>query len=152
MLASRLAYVAGVLLIVSGAGGGAGLVKLAVSIVLSVLGPGANRALVLGVVFVGLLLAFLASLGGVTVILGGWVVRRHSRRAGAFLIALGAGVGLLGLILHAVALVWGGGSVLRWLLGVGTSLGGVGILLSVVARRVAVRDRRRQLLRSKATH
>lgn len=86
---------------------------------------------------VGLILAVLASLGGITVLVGGWIVQHRSRRLGAFLIGVGAGAGLLGFLVH-VLIVWlAGANVVAWLAGFLLSAGGLGIVLALVAQGMA---------------
>lgn len=79
-------------------------------------------------------LIFIASLGGVAVICGGALIGAGRTSIGKLFILLGTGAGLLGLLL-AVALpgLQQGSAALA----IGTTTGTVGIVLSIVARKIA---------------
>lgn len=79
------------------------------------------------------ILIFIASLGGIAVIAGGLLIGKNKIGTGKFLIALGAGLGLIGLIFSVlVAYVEGNLTIGSFL-----SIGSIGLILSIVARVVA---------------
>jgi len=75
----------------------------------------------------------IASLGGISVIAGGLLIGKNRVLTGKFLIFLGAGMGLIGLIVSIVV------AVTENPLGISrfTSTGGIGLILSIVARSIA---------------
>ena len=80
--------------------------------------------------FVFAILIFIASLGGLSVIAGGILIGKNKIRTGKFLILLGAGMGLVGLI-FTVAVAYVEGSLT---LGSFFSIGTIGLILSIIAR------------------
>jgi hypothetical protein len=131
--AALLAYVAGVLLIIAGFSGGTGLLQLGDRLAREYLPADIAVTTHLAIT----LLVFIAGLGGVAVIVGGMLWTRAWERTGGLFVGLGAGVGALGLVLLlAVSLLSGrAAQFLVWLLGPA----GVGVLLSILARREASR-------------
>jgi hypothetical protein len=129
--AAALAVIAGVLLVLAHAQGATALVQLGDKLAITFLpqGIGAPVHLVLSVLLV------IAGLGGVAVILGGVLVYKDLLRSGRLCIALGAGVGLLGMIL-LVFIALASSEELRL---VGYLLGpaGLGVVLSILARHWA---------------
>lgn len=83
------------------------------------------------IVFV--ILIFIASLGGISVIIGGLLIGKNKVRTGKFTISLGAGIGLIGLIVSIVMAVVANSLII----GEFMSVGGIGLILSIVARVVA---------------
>ncbi|KYK26411.1 hypothetical protein AYK20_08920 [Thermoplasmatales archaeon SG8-52-1] len=77
-------------------------------------------------------LIFIASLGGLSVIAGGLLIGKNKIRTGKFLILLGAGMGLVGLI-FTVAVAYAEGSLT---LGSFFSIGTIGLVLSIIARLI----------------
>ena len=76
------------------------------------------------------ILIFIASLGGISVIIGGLLIGKNKVGTGKFIITLGAGLGLIGLIFSlAVAYIEGDFTV-----GSFFSIGMIGLILSIVAR------------------
>ena len=86
---------------------------------------------VINIVFA--VLIFIASLGGISVIIGGLLIGKENIRIGKFLILLGAGLGLIGLLVSIVIAVYQGSSVMS----IFSSVGSIGIVLSIVARKIA---------------
>ena len=82
--------------------------------------------------FVFAILIFIASLGGLSVITGGILIGKNKIRTGKFLILLGAGMGLVGLI-FTVAVAYVEGSLT---LGSFFSIGTIGLVLSIIARSI----------------
>ena len=82
------------------------------------------------------ILIFIASLGGIAVIAGGLLIGKDKIRTGKFLIALGAGFGLIGLIFSiAVAYMEKNLTISSFL-----SIGAIGLILSIVARIIAKKE------------
>jgi hypothetical protein len=129
--AALLALAGGSLLLLAHARAGTLLLEVGRALALTLLpadmAPAAQLAL--AVMFL------IAGLGGAAVLLGGILFWKGWMRTGSLLVALGAGAGLLGLLVLAVlALASGEGQrLLAWLLGPA----GVGLGLSILARRAA---------------
>lgn len=79
------------------------------------------------------ILLFFATLGGVTVIIGGGLIYKGSVRSGKFLIFLGTGFGLIGLIIAIIISIYK----FKLELGLQFSLSGIGVILSIIARSLA---------------
>jgi hypothetical protein len=78
-------------------------------------------------------LIFIASLGGIAVIAGGILIGKDKVRLGKFIIALGAGLGLIGLIFSLIVTYIEG----NFTIGSYLSIGTIGLILSIVARALA---------------
>ena len=76
------------------------------------------------------ILIFIASLGGISVILGGLLIGKDKIGLGKFLIILGAGMGIIGLIV-SIYYAYGSGGLDIWSF---FSIGFIGLLLSIIAR------------------
>jgi len=124
-----LAVVAGILLILAGGNGVATWESILNFVTTHIMDNGIVQS-----VFVVLL--FLASLGGVAVIAGGVFIGQEKIRTGKFLISLGTGVGLIGLLSSIVV------AYVEHDLHVGSflSVGVVGLILSIVARVIVKRE------------
>jgi hypothetical protein len=131
--AVRLAVAAGLLLLLAHAGGETVLLGLGDSLARAFLPP--EAAATAHVAF--LALVFIASLGGLAVLLGGVFYHQGWMGLGNLFVALGAGTGLLGLlVLVGLSLASGRGlALLGWLLGPA----GLGVVLSILARREVAR-------------
>jgi len=81
-------------------------------------------------------LIFIASLGGISVIAGGLLIGKHKLGTGKFLITLGAGLGLIGLIV-AIIIAYTEGNLT---LGSFFSIGIIGLILSIIARMMAKKE------------
>lgn len=81
-------------------------------------------------------LIFIASLGGISVIIGGVLVGKNKIRTGKLFIMLGAGLGLIGLIFSIIV------AILENNLTIGTyfSIGFIGLILSIIARLMIKKD------------
>lgn len=141
--AVRLAVASGVLLALAGAPGSALLYLVALSLVAPLLPPAwlpvANA--------LALALTLLAALGGGSVLLGAWALGRRRDVLGRTLVHVGAGMGALGLLLHALALAVDEGptaavTALATLHGAGVALA---VAAGVRAPRVRVRGTRLRL-------
>jgi hypothetical protein len=82
--------------------------------------------------FVFAILIFIASLGGLSVIAGGILIGKNKIRTGKFLILLGAGMGLIGLIFSVVVAYVEGSLTLGSFFSIGT----IGLVLSIIARLI----------------
>ncbi len=78
-------------------------------------------------------LLFVASLGGIAVILGSILISKEKTKIGKFTISLGAGMGLFGLIIALVIAISEQSPTIAGF----ASTGGIGIILSIYARRLA---------------
>ena len=78
-------------------------------------------------------LIFIASLGGISVIFGGILIYKNKVRLGRFIIALGAGLGLLGLIFSIIVAYSENNLTFSSFL----SIGMIGLILSIIARFIA---------------
>jgi len=79
------------------------------------------------------ILIFIASLGGLAVIIGGILIGKENLSTGRFLIMLGAGMGIIGLIV-SIYIAYVEGSLT---IGSFFSIGFMGLLLSIIARSMA---------------
>jgi hypothetical protein len=87
-------------------------------------------------------LIYIASLGGIAVIIGGILIAMHREGTGKFVIGLGAGVGLIGLIIMFVEAYLTGGvaAIMDVLTLVSQSIAWIGVILSILARRMTSAD------------
>ena len=76
------------------------------------------------------ILIFIASLGGLSVIIGGLLIGRDKIRTGKLFITLGAGLGLIGLIISIIITIMEN----NFLIGSFFSVGAIGLILSIIAR------------------
>ena len=88
------------------------------------------------------ILLYIASLGGIAVIIGGILIAMERIGIGKFVIGLGAGVGLFGLIIMLVeAYLAGGVAALTEILTlISQSIAWIGVIMSIVARSRAKSD------------
>lgn len=103
---ANAAYLAGVILLLAGATGNAVLYVYLIDLA----APHLPLELREVASLVSFLLVFLASLGGVSVILGGYLIERGHRIPGKFVVGLGAGSSLLGFLLHLGVVALQGGN------------------------------------------
>jgi hypothetical protein len=89
---------------------------------------------IIQIIFV--VLIFIASLGGIAVIAGGLLIGKDKVGIGKFVIALGAGMGIIGLIFSSYVSYKQGSLTI----GSFTSVGAIGIILSIIARYTAEGD------------
>lgn len=129
--ASQLAAAAGVLLVLANVAGGSFLLTVSDALAATYLPPDIAAPLHL---LISLLL-LIAGLGGLAVLLGALLYRRGAARLGNFVVDLGAGTGLLGLLLLVGVSIASGEErgIVAWLIGPA----GLGVLLSILARREA---------------
>ncbi|MFX1561738.1 MAG: hypothetical protein ACFFDP_00325 [Promethearchaeota archaeon] len=123
--------ISGILLIIGGATGGVGLFGT-LPFIAAVLGLPAEIMMIINIAL--LILEFIASLGGIAVIIGVLLVAKERIGFGKLLIMLGAGMGLFGLILFGVAMFLSGyltASLVPFIL---SSPGLLGAIMSIFAR------------------
>jgi hypothetical protein len=85
------------------------------------------------------ILMYIAGLGGVGVIIGGYLLTTDRVGTGKFVIGIAAGMGLIGLIIYLAQLYMTGGIalVLDMVSLLSQSAGWIGAVLSIVARQMA---------------
>ena len=140
MLTSTRNRTAGILAVIGGLfiliGGGTGMARFLSElseIVQDLLG-GKNET----VETIFWILIIIAALGGISVIIGGLLIYKEYIIPGKILTALGAGIGVIGLILGIVT-AFAKGEELQFFSWLTTSLMGIGLVLSLVARMIAKR-------------
>ena len=80
-----------------------------------------------------LILIAIAALGGIAVIIGGIFIGKGLKRTGKILILIGVGVSIIGLIITLLIMLTHASTALQ----IGSSVGFIGILLSILARLLA---------------
>jgi hypothetical protein len=82
------------------------------------------------------ILIFIAFLGGIAVIIGGYLILKDFPIAGKILIILGTSMGIIGLIINLISAIYRGetGNFLNWLT---TSFAGIGVIMAIAAQRIA---------------
>lgn len=79
------------------------------------------------------ILLFIASLGGISVMIGGYLIGKNNVKTGKFFIMLGAGIGLIGLLISIII-----GIIQESItFGVFFTIGATGLILSIIARMIA---------------
>ena len=121
-----IAIVAGILLIISGISGMATWETIKDYVTMHVID---NE--IVQIVFA--ILIFIASLGGISVIIGGMLIGKNKIGLGKLFITLGAGLGLIGLIFSIIVAFTEDSLTL----GSFFSIGMLGLILSIVARMLA---------------
>jgi len=83
------------------------------------------------------ILVYIAGLGGIAVIIGGILFLMNRIGTGKFVIGLGAGIGLIGLIIMLAEAVIAGGveALLDVVTLISQSIAWIGVILSIIARR-----------------
>ena len=134
--AAGIAVLAGAFLIIANASGSAGILGLAIEFVIVRVGGDVSNFLsqVLDI------LEYVGSFGGVSVIGGGILIYAGRRTIGRFVIGLGAGMGVFGLLfILGSSLLQGFTYTLSLLIVMSQSLAWIGVILSVVAALLARR-------------
>lgn len=124
-----IAIIAGILLLIAGVSGTA--TWEAIKGFVASQFPGNE---ILETVFV--VLIFIASLGGIAVIIGGLLIGKKKTKTGRLLILLGAGIGIIGLMFSIIVAYSEGSLTLGSFLSIGT----IGIILSIAARIIAKKE------------
>lgn len=127
--AMAIAIVAGILLLIAGVSGAATWEAIK-----DFVNTHLMDNIIVQIVFI--VLIFIASLGGLAVIIGGLLIGKNKVGAGKFLISLGAGLGLLGLIFSIVVAYTENNLIISSFF----SIGAIGLILSIVARIVAKKE------------
>jgi len=122
-VAVGLAIVAGILLLIAGVSGLATWETIKEFVTEHVVDNS-----IVQVVFA--VLIFIASLGGISVIIGGLLIWKDTIKTGKFLITLGAGLGLIGLIFSIIVGIIEG----SFAIGSFFSIGAIGLIISIIAR------------------
>lgn len=88
------------------------------------------------------ILLYIAALGGIAVIIGGIMIAMDRVGTGKFVIGLGAGVGLFGLIITLIEAYLAGGvaALTDFLTLVSQSIAWIGVIMSIVARSMAKKE------------
>jgi hypothetical protein len=121
-----IAIVAGTLLLVSGINGIAAWEAIKTFVTTYLIDNIAVQ-----IIFAALI--FIASLGGISVITGGLLIGKNRVMTGKLIISLGTGMGLIGLIVSIVIAVIENSPFIDEFI----SVGGIGLILSIIARVVA---------------
>jgi hypothetical protein len=129
--AGILAIIGGILLFISGTAGMVDLLESLRDIVIEYMGDASST-----IENIFWVLIIIAMLGGISVIIGGYLIYKDHPIAGKILIMLGAGMGLIGLIINIIIAIYHGetGNFLNWLI---TTFAGIGIILAIIAQRIA---------------
>jgi hypothetical protein len=132
-MAGMLGIIGGILILIGGGTGMVGFLNELREIIKNIMGD-TNQTL--ETIF--WILIFIAALGGIAVIIGGLLIYKNHVIIGRILIALGAGIGIGGLIIGLIISLYRGAEseFFAWLT---TSLLGIGIILSLIARFAAKR-------------
>ncbi|MFP4051509.1 MAG: hypothetical protein ACLFVB_07205 [Thermoplasmata archaeon] len=126
--AGMIAVVGGVLMLIAGVTGASTWREIG-DIAIDITGVQS-----LGIVFQVLVL--IGSLGGLVVIVGGLILQK-SVTSGKILITIGAGFGIIGLIIFLVVTFMGDNPAANFISAIG--LGFIGLILTIVARQKAVK-------------
>lgn len=129
-----ICIIGGLLMFISSIVGSVSFYALVFSVVSGILGPVAAATLSI----VLLVFTYIALGGGISVIIGAIIVALGSYGIGKFIIALGAGMGLIGLIIFLITSILAG-SVISSIIGLilqilNGSYGFLGVLLTIIAR------------------
>ena len=124
--AMKIAIIAGILLLISGINGIAAWETIKDFVTSNI-----ADYFIIQIIFA--ILIFIASLGGLSVIAGGVLIGKGKVRTGKLLISLGAGLGLIGLIIA----IYIGYSESSLTIGSFFSMGAIGLIMSIIARFMA---------------
>jgi len=127
-----LSILSGILLMISGTSGSIGIYGTILSLLASYV---ENDLALLTLRVVAFALIFIASLGGVSVIFGGYLIHKSQVRMGKFIIGMGAGVGIPGLLLILITSIIGHS--FPAVIAEHGIIGWTGIILSLIARSTA---------------
>ncbi len=131
--AFSLALISGILLIISGSTGSIGLIRDIAAFFAPTLSPEALAAVTL----VLTILNVIAMLGGFSVIIGGFLFTKGRVRTGKFIIGIGAGMGLIGVLINLITLALNGALTVSMWVALFQSTSWIGIILSIIARMSA---------------
>ncbi|MFX1362368.1 MAG: hypothetical protein ACFE7A_02835 [Promethearchaeota archaeon] len=132
-----LATIAGIILIVSRTTGSLGFYETILNYIAAQFGG--EVAIVISYVLWAL--SIIASLGGFAAIIGGILIHRGRVTTGRFIISIGAGMGIIGLLVEiGSAALQGWTSLVGLIFAMTQSLSWIGIILSIVASLIARKD------------
>ncbi len=123
----------GFLLIISGATGNVGWLERLVDFLSLLLIPAQLEVAQMLLT----ILWYVASLGGVAVLIGAYLIKKSRQSLGKFIVGLGAGVGVTNLALLLIPVyLSGGGNFQAWLLilSIASTTNGLGLLLTILGR------------------
>lgn len=123
----------GILLIYAGATGSIGVFETIVDYAKNYLGS--TETTILEMLLIGL--GIIASLGGISVLVGAYLIRKERKGTGKFIVGIGAGMGLIGLILLIATTVMGREGLTgtyQLIAGMATGASGLGVLLTIFGR------------------
>ncbi|RLI39645.1 hypothetical protein DRO60_00655 [Candidatus Bathyarchaeota archaeon] len=133
-LSVALAVIGGFMLILGGVRGSLGLYGFLLSLLMEFLPPPYDTIVYVLLMF----LSALASLGGATVIAGGYLIYAGHVRLGKLLISIGSGTGVIGfVVLLASEALRGLGALIAFLGTLTSSLGWIGVVLCLLATLLA---------------
>ena len=124
-----IAIFAGVLLLISGVSGLATWETIKNFVTANIIDN-----YIVQIIFV--VLIFIASLGGISVIIGGLLIGKDKIGTGKLFISLGAGLGLIGLLVSIIIAFMEN----NFTVGSFFSVGAIGLILSIVARLMVKKD------------
>ena len=124
-----VAVIAGILLLISGISGLATWETIKNFVTANIIDN-----YIVQIIFVVLL--FIASLGGISVIIGGLLIGKDKIGTGKLFISLGAGLGLIGLLVSIIIAFMEN----NFTIGSFFSVGAIGLILSIVARLMVKKD------------
>ena len=125
-LAKKLAIISGILLLLSGGSGVATLQTLA-GLIFSFI----PQYKLLQWIFI--ILMIFASFGGITVMIGGFLIGKHKVTLGRLMIQLGSGMGVIGLVLTIILAIMHNSIMFGSFFSIGT----LGVILGAIAILVA---------------
>ncbi|MFQ6125057.1 MAG: hypothetical protein ACE5R6_10710 [Candidatus Heimdallarchaeota archaeon] len=128
-----LIVLGGMLLIYAGSTGSIGVFETIVEYAKNYLGE--TETTMLEILLIGL--GVIASLGGISVLAGAYLIRKDREGTGKFIVGIGAGMGLIGLILLIVTTVMGREGLrgtYQLIAGMATGTSGLGVLLTIFGR------------------
>ena len=134
MLAMVIAIIAGILLLIAGISGFATWDTIKNFVTENIIDN-----VIVQIIFA--ILIFIASLGGISVIVGGLLIGKNSIGVGKFLIYLGTGLGLIGLIFSIIVAYMQG----NFTIGSFFSVGVIGIILSIVACKIVKKENKQKI-------
>jgi hypothetical protein len=130
-LAGIIAIIGGILLFISGTAGMVDLLESLRDIIIEFMGD--TNGTIENIFWV---LIIIAMLGGISVIVGGYLIWKDHPIAGKIFIILGTSMGIIGLIINLIIAIYHGetGNFISWLM---TSFAGIGIVMAIIAQRIA---------------
>lgn len=128
-----LIVLGGILLIYAGSTGSIGVFETIVDYAKNYLGS--TETTILEILLIGL--GIIASLGGISVLVGAYLIRNERKGTGKLIVGIGAGMGLIGLILLIATTVMGReglSGTYQLIAGMATGASGLGVLLTIFGR------------------